>query len=78
MADTPRKISVQDLEADQLEKLEDELGVPVTEWGTRGSVVRAMRRVLEVGNGVEPGTYKHMTAKAIVAIVSLDESDPNP
>lgn len=78
MSDTPRKVSVNDLTADQLETLEDELGVPVTEWGQRGSVIRTMRRLLEVGNGVPPGTYKAMTAKAILAVVSLDDTDPNP
>jgi photosystem II stability/assembly factor-like uncharacterized protein len=71
-------VSVNDLTADQLESLEDELDLPVTEWGSKGSVVRTMRRMLEVGNGVEKGAYKQMTAKAILAVVSLDDSDPNP
>jgi hypothetical protein len=74
----PKNVSVNDLTADQLEGLEDELDLPVTDWGTRGSVVRTMRRVLEVGNGVEKGAYKQMTAKDILAVVSLGDSDPNP
>jgi hypothetical protein len=74
----PKNVSVNDLTADQLEGLEDELDLPVTDWGTRGSVVRTMRRVLEVGNGVETGAYKQMTAKDILAVVSLGDSDPNP
>lgn len=74
--DAPRKVSVGSLEAEQVEALEDELDIPLTEWGTRGSVVRTMRRVLEVGNGVEAGAYKKVTAKAMAELVALDD-DPN-
>lgn len=77
MADTPRMIDVTTLEAEQLEQLEDELDLPLPDWGSRGSVTRTMRRILEVGNGVEKGTYKHMTAKAMAALVTLGD-DPNP
>lgn len=74
--DTPRKVSVGGLESEQVEALEDELGMPLTEWGIKGSIVRTMRRVLEVGNGVEAGAYKKVTAKAMAELVALDD-DPN-
>lgn len=75
--DTPRKVSVGDLTAEQLELLEDELDIPLPEWGTKGSASRTMRRVLEVGNGVEKGAYKHLTGQAMLELVTLDD-DPNP
>lgn len=74
--ETPRSVNAAELSAEQLEMLEDEFGIPMPDWGTKGSVVRMMRRILEVGNGAEPGAYKRMTATAIAKLVSLD--DPNP
>lgn len=74
--EAPRNVNAAELSAEQLESLEDEFGIPMPEWGSKGSVVRQLRRILEVGNGVEKGTYKHMTAKAMAELVSLD--DPNP
>ena len=74
--EAPRNVNAAQLEAEQLEALEDEFGIPMPDWGAKGSVVRMMRRILEVWNGAEPGAYKHMTANAIAELVSLD--DPNP
>lgn len=73
----PRRVSVGDLAAEDVEALEDELGVPLPEWGSRGSVVRAMRRILEVGNGVPKGAYARMGTTAMARLVSMDD-DPNP
>jgi hypothetical protein len=75
------KVNAADLTAEQVETIEDELGIPVTEWGSRGSVVRTMRRVLEMGNGVASGAYSSMTARKMAELVSLDDdsdADPNP
>lgn len=72
----PRNVNAAELAAEDLEALEDEFGIPMSEWGSKGSIVRQLRRILEVGNGVEKGTYKRMTANKMAALVSLD--DPNP
>jgi hypothetical protein len=74
--DDIRVINAAELTAEQLEALEDEFDIPMPEWGSRGSVVRQMRRILEVGNGVPKDAYKGLSAKRMTDLVSLD--DPNP
>lgn len=74
--EAPRNVNAAELSAEQLESLEDEFGIPMPEWGSKGSVIRQMRRILEVGNGAPKDAYKGLTAKSMADLVSLD--DPNP
>lgn len=79
--DPPRKVSVLDLTAEQVEAIEDEVGVPVNLWGQRGSSIRIYRLVLAAGNGVEPESYAKLPIGQLTRLASINpdpDADPNP
>jgi hypothetical protein len=73
--ETLKKVSLLDLTADQVEDIEAEVGWPVNQWGTRGSLVKVLRLVLAAGNGVDPDALKGKTMAEIKALVSIEGAD---
>lgn len=83
-----KKVSLLDLTVDQVEAIEAEVGWPVNQWGTRGSLVKVLRLVLAAGNGCDPDALKGKTMGEIRSLVSIEGAedptadsearDPNP
>lgn len=72
--DKPRPVSVLDLSVEQVEAIEEEVGVPINLWGSRGSSMKVYRLVLAAGNGTDPDAFSAMTVRDLKALVSM--SDP--
>lgn len=65
-----------DLTTDQIESIEAATGVPFNLWGAQGSTMKVLRHVLAAGNGTEPDAFKTKTARELIALVTLDEDEP--
>lgn len=73
--DKLKPVSLLDLTADQVEDIEDAVGWPVNQWGTRGSMVKVLRHVLAAGNGTDPDALKGKTMAELKALVTLEPED---
>ncbi len=73
--DKLKPVSLLDLTADQVEEIEAEVGWPVNQWGTRGSLVKVLRLVLAAGNGCDPDALKGKTMGELKSLVSIEGSD---
>jgi hypothetical protein len=72
-----KKVSVLDLTAGQVEAIEIGMGLPVSQWQDAPSLVSLYVRILSAANGEPEETYRAMSMKDLIALVSLDaDEDP--
>ena len=72
------KVSVLDLTAGQVEEIEKELELPVTQWPEAPSLSALYCLVLSKATGKPVEEFKALKMRELVSLVSIDEDeDPN-
>ena len=75
---TTKPLSILDLTVAQTEKVEDEMGLPMSKWGESKSLARLITAVLAAVEGKERSEYAHLTMRELVELVDLKgDEDPN-
>ena len=75
---TKKPLSILDLTVAQTEKVEEEMGLPMSKWGEANSLARLITSVLAAVEGKERSEYAHLTMRELIALVDLKgDEDPN-
>ena len=70
------KYSVLDLTADQVEQIETDVGLPLTNWQSAPSAIAIAVKVLAVATGRPESEFRAMRVRDMLDMVSLGDDDP--
>lgn len=73
------RISLLDLAAGDVERIETDLGLPVNRWSEAPSVIAVYVKIAAAATGETEETYRAMPLSRLMKLVDLDgTADPNP
>ena len=71
----PRKASILDLTLDQVDAIEQELGIPFQKWETDGSRVRVTRAVVVALGMVTDDEARKLTLRELTELADFEDAD---